>query len=163
LPTRGRQDPRESSSSFLGRQDLERFIVVQVLQQALDRTLNQVLVLCIHRPKHAPQNPATLGSPRGYGLTLKSPEPCSDLVVQGTVKFWRDDDGWGVIASPAVPGDVWAHFSAIEAAGYRDLALDDPVEFNFQPAEQDGYHFLATRVRKLQQGRSTAGRLPDSI
>jgi cold shock protein len=72
------------------------------------------------------------------------------VVVHGTVKFWRDDDGWGVIASPAVPDDVWAHFSAIEAEGYRDLAQGDPVEFDCQPAEQDGYHFLATRVRKLQ-------------
>lgn len=72
------------------------------------------------------------------------------MVVQGTVKFWRHDDGWGVIASPAVPDDVWVHFSAIEAVGHRALAQGDPVEFDCQPAEQDGYHLVATRVRKLQ-------------
>jgi CspA family cold shock protein len=85
------------------------------------------------------------------------------VVVQGTVKFWRDDDGWGVIASPAVPDDVWTHFSAIEAAGYRALAQGDSVEFDCQPAEQDGYQLVATRVRRLPLGTPQQGnRLPDS-
>jgi hypothetical protein len=30
------------------------------------------------------------------------------------------------------------------------LAQGDPVEFDCQPAEQDGYRLVATRVRKLQ-------------
>jgi hypothetical protein len=38
-------------------------------------------------------------------------------VVDGTVKLWNDDEGWGVLASPQVPGDVWAHFSHIVATG----------------------------------------------
>jgi cold shock CspA family protein len=42
------------------------------------------------------------------------------------------------------------HFSAIEVLGYRALAQGDPVEFDCQPAEQDGYRLVATRVRKLQ-------------
>jgi hypothetical protein len=40
-------------------------------------------------------------------------------VVQGTVKFWRDDDGWGVIASPAVPDDVWVPLRQSATAPWR--------------------------------------------
>ena len=40
------------------------------------------------------------------------------LNTVGTVKYWRDDKGHGVIASEATaPWDIWCHFSAIESKG----------------------------------------------
>lgn len=41
--------------------------------------------------------------------------------VEGTTRSWSDGEGWGVLASPDVDGEVWAHFSNIEAVGYRSL------------------------------------------
>jgi CspA family cold shock protein len=33
--------------------------------------------------------------------------------------------------------------------GYRSLNAGDPVEFDYEPAGQDSFRFVATRVRKL--------------
>ena len=41
------------------------------------------------------------------------------------------------------------HFSAIEMEGYRSLEPGDQVEFDYEPAQQDSFRFVATRVRKL--------------
>ena len=69
----------------------------------------------------------------------------------GTVKFFKPDNGWGAVASPELPDgcDAWVHFSAIEMDGYRVLEAGDRVEFDYEAAQQDGFRFRATRVRKL--------------
>jgi cold shock CspA family protein len=47
---------------------------------------------------------------------------------QGTVIDWNDADGHGRIRSDA--GDVlWAHFSFIEATGYRALTAGQRITF----------------------------------
>jgi cold shock protein len=71
-----------------------------------------------------------------------------DVVVDGVVKSWDDDEGWGVLASSAVPGDVFAHFSHVDGAGYRTLATGERVSFDWEPfpGGQDGYVYRATRV-----------------
>jgi cold shock protein len=47
---------------------------------------------------------------------------------QGTVIYWNDAEGYGRIRSDA--GDVrWAHFSFIEAPGYRALTAGQRVTF----------------------------------
>jgi cold shock protein len=69
----------------------------------------------------------------------------------GTVKHWSDDDGWGVLTSPEVPGEVFAHFSRIDGDGYRSLDAGEQVQFeweDFAPG-QDGYFYRATRVVRL--------------
>jgi CspA family cold shock protein len=70
-------------------------------------------------------------------------------MITATVKFWNDEEGWGVLVSPEIREDVWAHFSAIEAFGYRELgtgqAVTCKVEDLGEPV-QDGYRFRATRV-----------------
>jgi CspA family cold shock protein len=72
-------------------------------------------------------------------------------MVHGTVKFFKPDKGYGAITSPDLPDgfDAWVHFSAIEMDGYRSLDAGDPVEFDYEPAEQDSFRFVAIRVRKL--------------
>jgi CspA family cold shock protein len=72
-------------------------------------------------------------------------------MARGTVKFYKAEKGWGAISSPDLPPglDAFAHFSAIEAEGYRELQQGDEVEFDYEPAVQDSFRFVATRVRKL--------------
>jgi CspA family cold shock protein len=69
----------------------------------------------------------------------------------GKVKQWSDEDGWGVLTSPEVPGEVFAHFMHIEAEGYRSLDDGEHVQFDWEyyPAGQDGYYYRATRVTRL--------------
>ena len=69
----------------------------------------------------------------------------------GTVKQWNDDHGWGVLTSPEVPGEVWAHFSHIvddDDTGYRSLSDRQRVRFDYEryPPGQDGYFLRATWV-----------------
>jgi cold shock CspA family protein len=63
--------------------------------------------------------------------------------ASGTVKQWSEDEGWGVIASDEVPGELWVHHVHIEGDGYRTLAVGEAVEFECiqmpAPGEQDGY------------------------
>lgn len=68
--------------------------------------------------------------------------------VQGTVVWWNDEEGWGALASPAAPSEVFAHFSAIVAEGYHDLRAGQAVEFVLEPypAVQDGYLYRASDV-----------------
>jgi CspA family cold shock protein len=72
-------------------------------------------------------------------------------MAYGTVKFFKEDKGWGAISSPELPDgrDAWVHFSAIEAEGYRTLEPGTQVEFDYEPAVQDSFRFRATRVRPL--------------
>ena len=48
---------------------------------------------------------------------------------KGTVKWFNDAQGFGFIAQEGVK-DVFVHFSAIEASGFRSLAEGDVVEFD---------------------------------
>lgn len=72
-------------------------------------------------------------------------------MARGIVKFFKPDKGYGAIASPDLPPglDAWVHFSVIEMDGYRVLAAGDEVEFDYEPARQDSFRFVATRVRKV--------------
>lgn len=63
------------------------------------------------------------------------------------MREWHDEEGWGVIDSPAAPGGCWAHYSSIEMDGYRALAAGDEVEVDIEAADQDGYAFRALTVR----------------
>jgi CspA family cold shock protein len=62
-------------------------------------------------------------------------------MVRGTVESWNDDEGCGVLVSPDAPGGVCAHFSHIEAEGYRTLATGADVSFDYEcvPGGQDAY------------------------
>ncbi|MCO5992022.1 hypothetical protein [Actinoallomurus rhizosphaericola] len=71
--------------------------------------------------------------------------------VPGQVVSWDAEAGWGVLTSPEVPGEVWAHFSAIRLAdpgGYRVLCPRESVLFTWEEADQDGYSFRAVEVRR---------------
>lgn len=68
------------------------------------------------------------------------------MAALGKVSYWSAEHGWGVISSAETPGGCWVHFSAAAEGGLRDLAEGQIIEMDFERAEQDGYHFSATRV-----------------
>ena len=63
----------------------------------------------------------------------------------GIIRRWTDG-GWGVIDSPSVPGGCWAHFSLLASGSFWEPAPGDPVGFEFEAVNQDGFRFRATRV-----------------
>ena len=48
---------------------------------------------------------------------------------QGTVKWFNGDKGFGFIAQEGGGDDVFVHFSAIQASGFRTLDENQKVEF----------------------------------
>jgi cold shock protein len=52
-----------------------------------------------------------------------------DRMAQGTVKWFNSEKGFGFIAVDGGGADVFVHFSAIEASGYRTLEENQRVEF----------------------------------
>jgi len=48
--------------------------------------------------------------------------------INGTVKWFNDAKGFGFIQREGGP-DVFVHFSAIQANGFKSLAEGDKVEF----------------------------------
>jgi cold shock protein len=48
---------------------------------------------------------------------------------QGTVKWFNAEKGYGFIAQDDGGADVFVHFSAIQADGYRSLDENQRVEF----------------------------------
>ena len=51
-------------------------------------------------------------------------------MASGTVKWFNGDKGFGFIAQDGGGADVFAHFSAIEASGFRSLEENQRVEFD---------------------------------
>ena len=51
-------------------------------------------------------------------------------MAQGTVKWFNSDKGFGFISVDGGGQDVFVHFSAIEANGYRSLEENQKVEYD---------------------------------
>jgi CspA family cold shock protein len=49
--------------------------------------------------------------------------------IRGTVKWFSAEKGYGFITQETGGQDVFVHFSAIQASGYRKLEAGDIVEF----------------------------------
>ena len=50
-------------------------------------------------------------------------------MAQGTVKWFNGEKGFGFITPDGGEADVFVHFSAIQADGYRSLDENQRVEF----------------------------------
>ncbi|HEV2784283.1 MAG TPA: cold-shock protein [Actinophytocola sp.] len=67
-------------------------------------------------------------------------------MATGTVKWFNSEKGYGFIESEQGP-DVFVHYSAIQADGFRTLEEGDRVEFEVS-AGRDGRN-QAEGVRKV--------------
>ena len=66
--------------------------------------------------------------------------------IQGTVKWFNVQKGFGFIAPESGSKDVFVHQSAITAEGFRSLAEGDRVEFSI---EQGAKGPAAANVQKV--------------
>ena len=73
---------------------------------------------------------------------------------QGTVKWFNDAKGFGFISRQS-GDDVFVHFSAIQAGGFRSLQEGQTVEFDVTKGPKG---FQAENVRLSNRGQQTARR-----
>jgi cold shock protein len=69
-------------------------------------------------------------------------------MTKGTVKWFNADKGYGFIAVEGGGADVFVHYSAIEAAGYRSLEEGQTVEFDVTEGQKGPQ---AANVRLVEQ------------
>lgn len=67
-------------------------------------------------------------------------------MATGTVKWFNASKGFGFITPDDGSPDVFAHFSAIDGSGYRELAEGQKVDYE---TEQGPKGQQAKRVRPL--------------
>jgi len=53
-------------------------------------------------------------------------------MIEGTVKFFNADKGYGFIQPDNGGGDAFVHISAVEAAGMRTLNKEQRVSYELQ-------------------------------
>ena len=70
----------------------------------------------------------------------------SGVTVEGVVREWHPEEGWGVIDAQETPGGCWAHFSSVAIDGYRELVRGQVVTLECDAVEQDGFRYRARRV-----------------
>ena len=64
----------------------------------------------------------------------------------GTVKWFNNEKGFGFISNDDGSGDVFVHFSAIQAEGFRTLAEGQKVSYDTEPDPKDPNKLRATNV-----------------
>lgn len=51
--------------------------------------------------------------------------------MQGQVKWFSSEKGYGFISCEEIENDIYVHFSEIQMKGYRTLEENDIVEFEY--------------------------------
>lgn len=74
-------------------------------------------------------------------------------LVRAKVRWWSNEEGWGVLDAPEAPGGIFVHFSAIQMEGYKSLREGASVDVKLEgplPFDQDGYRYRAEIVYPLR-------------
>jgi CspA family cold shock protein len=66
----------------------------------------------------------------------------------GTVKWFNIDKGFGFIANDDGSGDVFVHFTAINAPGLRSLSEGQKVTFDTEPDPKNSSRLRAVNVNE---------------
>lgn len=67
----------------------------------------------------------------------------------GTVKWFNAEKGFGFISNDDGGEDVFVHFSAIVANGYKTLTEGQKVTFEIEPDTRNSGRFRAVNVQPL--------------
>ncbi|HVQ89044.1 MAG TPA: cold shock domain-containing protein [Actinomycetes bacterium] len=67
-------------------------------------------------------------------------------MVDGVVREWHNNEGWGVLDTAETPGGCWAHFASLRMAGFRTALPGQRVDVVYEQTPQDGYDFRAVAV-----------------
>ena len=57
-------------------------------------------------------------------------------MAKGVVKWFSDKKGFGFIEQEEGQGDIFVHFSAIKAEGFKTLAEGDRVAFDVEKTDR---------------------------
>ncbi|MCD0450392.1 cold shock domain-containing protein [Actinocorallia sp. API 0066] len=79
-------------------------------------------------------------------------------LTPGAVTLWHAEDGWGAISSPAVPGEIWVHFSDVVMDGSPELKVGESVTFSWEEVPQDEYSYRAILVFRDSTSSEEIGR-----
>ncbi len=66
--------------------------------------------------------------------------------MTGTVKWFNAGKGYGFITNDDGSGDLFVHFSAIQADGYKTLEEGQKVTFDAEPDSRDSSKMRAVNV-----------------
>ena len=69
----------------------------------------------------------------------------------GTVKWFNAEKGYGFISSEEAGEDVFVHFSAIQADGYKTLAEGQKVTFETEPDPKNSSKLRAKNVNVVAE------------
>ena len=66
--------------------------------------------------------------------------------MQGTVKWFNDEKGFGFLSNNGGGEDVFVHFSAIQTEGFKSLTEGQKVTFGVERDPRDSHKLRAARV-----------------
>jgi CxxC-x17-CxxC domain-containing protein len=92
-----------------------------------------------HRPDRPAARPARAPRPATAG------EAATGTRMQGAVKWFNESKGFGFILDDGGE-EVFVHFSAIQADGFKSLNQGDRVEFDVVPSEKGRQAANVTRI-----------------
>ena len=101
--------------------------------------------------QHRPERPGERPAGRSAERPARAPRPSSGGGVltgtrmQGAVKWFNESKGFGFILDDGGE-EVFVHFSAIQADGFKSLAEGDRVEFDVVPGEKGRQAANVTRI-----------------
>jgi CspA family cold shock protein len=114
----------------------ETKLSVQVGQGQKGRQVTAVL--SVDASAGGTQRPPARSSPRPSSDRHARPDPATAIEIEGTVKWFNPEKGFGFVACEDGGKDVFVHISVVERAGLRGL--------------EEGQR-LAMKVVKTQKGR----------